>query len=298
VSFHYNYRWLLLAIVEVLLVAWIASAGKTSWSGTSWYALLEHWLLRPPPVAGLIMFAIAFAAAAARSWMESDATELRPMAVGLGFALVAFMLACEFAKSGAAFGVYMSAGGVILLVTLLQESHRMAFNDTLTGLPGRRALEERLPGLGPLYTIAMIDVDHFKRFNDTHGHEIGDQVLKLVAARLGGVEGGGTAYRYGGEEFSVLFPNKRLDEALPHLEAMRAAIEAYRMAMRSADRPKDPETGSQLRRRERPENTLSVTVSIGAAQRDAVLTEPAMVLRAADKALYRAKQSGRNMVCS
>ena len=56
--------------------------------------------------------------------------------------------------------------------------------------------------------MAMIDVDHFKKFNDTHGHDIGDQVLKLVAARLAQVEGGGIAYRYGGEEFAVLFPDR------------------------------------------------------------------------------------------
>src|SRR5207248_1801696 len=85
----------------------------------------------------------------------------------------------------------------------------------------RRALEGRLTGLGPTYAIGMIDVDNFKQFNDAHGHHIGDQVLKLVAARLATIEGGGTSYRYGGEEFCVLFSDRTLEQALPHLERLR-----------------------------------------------------------------------------
>src|SRR5688572_474514 len=123
----------------------------------------------------------------------------------------------------------MSAAGAILIVSLLEESHRLAFRDPLTGLPGRRALEERLRSLGNRFAIAMVDVDHFKKFNDTHGHDIGDQVLKLVGARLAQVGGGGIAYRYGGEEFSVLFPGSSLEDAMPHLEAIRASIEGYRL---------------------------------------------------------------------
>jgi diguanylate cyclase (GGDEF)-like protein len=95
---------------------------------------------------------------------------------------------------------------------VLQDSYRMAFHDELTGLPGRRALNERLMGLDDHYAIAMIDVDHFKLFNDSWGHEVGDQVLKLVASRLQRVGGGGRAYRYGGEEFTIVFAGLRLSE--------------------------------------------------------------------------------------
>jgi diguanylate cyclase (GGDEF)-like protein len=184
---------------------------------------------------------------------------------------------------------------------MLQESHRLAFRDELTHLPARRALQEAMAGLGPRYTLAMADVDHFKSFNDTHGHDVGDQVLKLVAARLAEVEGGGRAFRYGGEEFTVLFPGRSLEDALPHLEAVRASIEAYQMAIRGEDRPKQPEEGAKRRGADAedlppPDKLLSVTISIGAAEPDAQATTPAQVLKAADEALYRAKRGGRNRV--
>jgi diguanylate cyclase (GGDEF)-like protein len=210
--------------------------------------------------------------------------------------LAAFFLACEWAATPAAFGAFSSAAAIALLAALLQESHRLAFRDELTGLRSRRALEERLPGLGPAFTIAMVDVDHFKKFNDTHGHATGDQVLKLVAARLDEAGGGGVAYRYGGEEFAVLFAERGADEAEPHLEALRAAIQDYRMAVRGPDRPHDPEVGTALRHSRPPQQLLSVTVSIGLAEKSERERTPATVLAAADQALYRAKHAGRNRV--
>jgi len=298
VSHHFNYRWLMLAVVETLFVAWIASAGRTSLSGTVWQDLLEHWLLRSPPtpLLGRLLFAAAFVAAAARARPRVPATETRPLDIGQAGALLAFFIACEWVDAPGAFGAFMTAAGAILLVSLLQESHRLAFSDELTGLPSRRALEERLHGLGPVHAIAMLDVDHFKNFNDTHGHDIGDQVLRLVSTRLAQAAGGGTAYRYGGEEFCILFPELRLAEALPHIEKIRADIAAYQMAVRGEDRPKNPEAGTRLRHLRSPDKTLSVTVSIGVAEPEDLRSTPAEVLRAADKALYRAKEAGRNRV--
>jgi GGDEF domain-containing protein len=294
VSHHYSYRWLLLAIAEVLLVAWIASAGKSLVSGVAWKDILDHWLLRSAdatPLLGRLMFAGAFAAAAWRAWPRRS-----PLEIGIAGALVAFFIACEWVARPGVFAAFLCAAGIILVVAVLQESHRMAFNDELTGLPGRRALLEAMAALGPRYVLAMTDVDHFKKFNDTHGHDIGDQVLKLVAARLDEVGGGGRAYRYGGEEFTVLFPDRDLQDALPHLEQIRASVERYRMAVRGDDRPRDPEEGEKRRADETPDKVLSVTISIGAAEPDTRLRTPAQVLKAADEALYRAKEGGRNKV--
>lgn len=297
---HRNYRWLLLGLAEALLVTWVANAGRSNLSGTAWHEVLDHWILRSPPTpfAARILVVAAFGAAVARAWPRRSPRELRkeprPLDIGIAAALLAFFLGCEWATSPGAFGTFMSAAGIILLAAVLQESHRLAFRDELTNLPSRRALEERLSGLGPMYTIAMIDVDHFKQFNDAHGHHIGDQVLRLVAARLAGIEGGGISYRYGGEEFCVLFADRTLDQAIPHLEQLRKDIEDYKMAVRGGNRPRDVGTGARLRAARPPEKTLSVTVSIGAAERDDTLIRPALVIRAADEALYRAKRAGRN----
>jgi diguanylate cyclase (GGDEF)-like protein len=299
---HRNYRWLLLGLAEILIVIWIANAGRSNLSGTAWRDVLDHWLLRSPPtpLVARVMIAAAFSAALMRAWPRRGPKELRkeprPIDVGIASALVAFFLGCEWMDAPGAFSAFMSAAGVMLLAAVLQESHRLAFRDELTNLPSRRALEERLAELGPSYAIAMVDVDHFKQFNDTHGHHVGDQVLKLVGARLARIDGGGMSYRYGGEEFCVLFSERTLEQALPHLEKLRKDIEDYRIAVRGGDRPREREAGSRLRAARPPEKTLSVTVSIGAAERDETLIRPMLVIRAADEALYRAKRSGRNRV--
>jgi diguanylate cyclase (GGDEF)-like protein len=299
---HRNYRWLLLGLAEVLIVVWIANAGRSNLSGTAWRDVLDHVLLRSPPtpLIARVMIAAAFLAALVKAWPRRGPKELRreprPVDIGIACAIVAFFIGCEWSEVTGVFSVFMSAAGVILLAAVLQESHRLAFRDELTNLPSRRALEERLTGLGPSYAIAMIDVDHFKQFNDAHGHHVGDQVLKLVGARLARIEGGGLSYRYGGEEFCVLFSERTLDQALPHLEKLRKDIEDYRIAVRGEGRPRAREAGSRLRAARPPERTLSVTVSIGAAERDDTLIRPTLVIRAADEALYRAKRAGRNRV--
>lgn len=295
VAYHGSYRWLVLLGVEALFILWIAAAGRSELSGLAWQGLLEHWIFRSPPtpLAGRILFGAAFVAAVWRAWPKHT-----PLDLGLAAALAAFFIAAEWAASPAVFGAFLSAAGAVVLVAFVQESHRLAFRDELTALPGRRALDEQLRALGPRYTLAMIDVDHFKKFNDTHGHDIGDQVLKLVAARLAEVGGGGMAFRYGGEEFSVLFPGRNLKEALPFLERTRAAVERYRMAVRSDERPRQEEAGIRRRGDVAPTKLLSVTVSVGAAEPEVERQPPVQVLKAADEALYRAKQSGRNRVCT
>ncbi|WP_271410322.1 GGDEF domain-containing protein [Pseudomonas sp. Q1-7] len=183
-----------------------------------------------------------------------------------------------------------------LTASVAHEAYQMAFRDELTGLPGRRALNERLRRLGRNYVLAMTDVDHFKKFNDTYGHDVGDQVLRLVASRLRKVGGGGKAYRYGGEEFTILFPGKSVEDCLPHLEAVRQAIEDYQMHLRdSSSRPKSDDTG-RAKRGAAGGATVSVTISIGVAERDAEQRTAEEVIKAADQALYNAKSAGRNRV--
>jgi diguanylate cyclase (GGDEF)-like protein len=187
---------------------------------------------------------------------------------------------------------------LILVAAVAHEAYQMAFRDELTGLPGRRALNERLQRLGRTYVIAMADVDHFKKFNDTHGHDVGDQVLRLVASQLRQIGGGGKAYRYGGEEFTLVFPGKTLEECLPHLEQVRQAVEQYRLHLRDPQqRPQSDKQGRQ-RRAGKGASEVSVTISMGVAERGIQHAAPEEVIKAADQALYNAKSAGRNCVRS
>lgn len=187
-----------------------------------------------------------------------------------------------------------SVAALILIVAAIEAAHRMAFRDELTALPARRALNEALLRLGSTYAVAMVDIDYFKKFNDRYGHDVGDQVLARVAALLAKVGGGGRAFRYGGEEFTILFPGKSMKEAQPHLEALRGAVAGAGFKVRSADRadksPSNRQKGKDSAKK------VSLTISIGMAQRDATKKPPHGVIKAADQALYRAKEGGRNRV--
>lgn len=187
--------------------------------------------------------------------------------------------------------LFLGAAGLGFGYAVIQGSWSMAYLDELTGLPGRRALEEQMRQLGGRYAIAMVDVDHFKLFNDRYGHDVGDQVLRFVASRLQQPALAGRPFRYGGEEFCLLYGGRGLDEVSQELEAVRADIEACRFDLRHGGR-RSEDTGPG----ENQPDMLSITVSIGAAQHGDSLNEPWTVLKAADKALYDAKHAGRNRV--
>src|SRR3546814_10199795 len=141
----------------------------------------------------------------------------------------------------------------------------------------------------------MVDVDFFKKFNDTHGHDVGDQALRLVARCLRQVGGGGRPFRYGGEEFTVLFPGVSAKDAVPPLEELRALIASTPFRLRGPDRPKS-KRGRSRRAAGARVRSLQLTVSIGVAERTEAVRQPDAVVKAADKALYRAKSQGRNRV--
>ncbi|OGB95476.1 MAG: hypothetical protein A2Z31_06210 [candidate division NC10 bacterium RBG_16_65_8] len=217
-----------------------------------------------------------------------------PIETGFLWAVVAAFLALHGIRWGWIPTASLATAGLALIWALLETTYRMAYYDDLTGLPGRRALNEALLQIGSRYAVAMVDVDHFKRFNDVFGHEVGDQALRMVAAKLACITGGGKAFRYGGEEFVVLFARASAAEAVPHLEAARRAIAAACFVLRGPKRPRKkptspkPPTG--------PHVAVSLTISIGLAEPDERKgkTPPQQVLRAADRALYRAKSAGRN----
>lgn len=242
------------------------------------------------PVLSLLTFATAAAAMLYGFFMRGSATES-----GFFWAILIALVgvwppASDVARSGC-----LATAGLTLVLSLVEASYGMAFRDELTGLPSRRALEEALAQLAGVYTVAMVDVDHFKKFNDRYGHDIGDQVLRMVATRLARIRGGGKAFRYGGEEFTVLFPGQEIEEAMEQLDTVREEIANLDFVIRGPGRPrKRPDKPRPRRRRA---TRAHIRVSAGVAERNRRNSAPEDVLRAADKALYKAKSQGRNRVC-
>ncbi|MGF1754681.1 GGDEF domain-containing protein [Vibrio makurazakiensis] len=190
-----------------------------------------------------------------------------------------------------------SLSGILIILYVISASHAMAFNDQLTNIPGRHALDVDTKHLGRRYSIAMLDIDHFKRFNDTYGHDTGDDVLKLVASRLTHTSGGAKVYRYGGEEFTIIFKNKLANQVEKHLEALIKDIEEYDMVIRNThSRPEDDDAGIQKRGKlDNDTETVNITVSIGLSD-STVSSVPEEVIKRADNALYGAKDAGRNQL--
>ena len=176
---------------------------------------------------------------------------------------------------------------------------RMSITDGLTGLHNRRALDDYLARSVPemiknstALSFILLDIDHFKNFNDTHGHRIGDQALAAVAKNLSNrfshlqVETKVDSFvaRYGGEEFAVVMPLVAMREAFNAAETVRKKVEGYNFIIRDGE-------GNILK------NDIHLTVSIGVATLNAAWLHPIdQLLERADQALYAAKSEGRNKV--
>ena len=204
---------------------------------------------------------------------------------------------------------YFATAGLIMACSMIENSYVLVYQDELTSLPARRAFNDALLRLQDRYTVAVVDIDHFKKFNDTYGHETGDQVLRMVAGKLARVSGGGEAFRVGGEEFTILFSGESLRDVIPHLEILRMEIEASTFRIRGAEDRRAAAHGADRRKAVRSRRSitrekrlpasggeLSVTVSVGAAESNVHTRHPEQVIQTADKALYRAKRAGRNRV--
>jgi diguanylate cyclase (GGDEF)-like protein len=270
-----------------------------------------HHLAVNPTLPGytLVAFTLATAVLLVRSLITH-----KPADAALMWSLVSFFLAMHFLGVARASTAYSAAAACILATSIIETSYLLAYHDELTALPSRRAFNDAMARLQAPYAIAAVDIDHFKKFNDTYGHDTGDQVVRLVAGKLARVTGGGQAFRCGGEEFVILFPGKTTAEVTDHLEQLRTAIEGAEFRQRGNDRRQLPRgadrRGGQTRgpsrsrgrkadairrlAQEQPAGSVSVTVSIGAANDSAERATPELVLEAADKALYRAKANGRN----
>jgi len=293
----------LMLLVESVVVAVLCRPGSL--------APIAHRALHHPAVPQPLPFATVIACALAALMLLIRFLLFRkPAESGLLWALVASLLSLRFGGGGRIPDAYFATAASILAVSIIETSYLLAYHDELTALPSRRAFHDSLLRLQAPYSIAMVDIDHFKRCNDSYGHDTGDQVLRLVASRLARVSGGGQAYRCGGEEFAVVFPGKSTRDVMDHLEQLRAVIESSSFRLRAKDRRQEargpdrrnPPTPAPARAGLRQlshatlPTELSVTASIGVASANREPSSAEEVIKAADKALYRAKAAGRNRI--
>jgi diguanylate cyclase (GGDEF)-like protein len=240
---------------------------------------------RPAPIAAATITVLAALLCTLR-WAMTG----RPIELGLVAVLAAAATAFAHFEQPQALP-WLVASGVLAILAVLYASYRMAFIDGLTGLPNRRALDEALVRLSGHYALAMVDVDHFKQFNDTYGHDAGDIVLRVVG-RTVRRNSAGEAYRYGGEEFCVVFEGARAKQVATGCERAREAVAALKIAI--------PAPSKRAKRDGRAKRSgaveVGVTISVGFAARSGERKLPWDVLRTADQALYKAKAKGRNRV--
>jgi diguanylate cyclase (GGDEF)-like protein len=295
----------LFLFIQSVVVAVLCRAAE----GSVIPAARAHHLVAAPSLTG---YALPVFSAAGIILLARFLITRKPADSALLWSLVAFLLSLRFTGTTRLSIVYSATAACILAASIIENSYLLAYHDELTTLPSRRAFNDALLRLQNPFSIAVVDIDHFKRFNDTYGHDTGDQVLRMVATCLSQVTGGGQAYRCGGEEFNILFPGKTTAEVADHLERLRLTVESSEFRMRRGDRRQAPRGSDRRsdrgRRRarkghaireltqEKPSALLSVTVSIGVATSGKEESVPELVLQAADKALYRAKANGRNRV--
>lgn len=169
----------------------------------------------------------------------------------------------------------------------MERIRRQALTDGLTGLANRKAFDEQIARIvresrrtNDIFSFVMIDIDHFKSFNDKYGHQVGDQVLRLVSMTLiNELKGQDMAARYGGEEFAIILPGTNANAARTVADNLRKAVEQKEVINRA--------TG---------DNLGQITVSLGVAQYYGGNELSDDLIRRADMALYDSKQKGRNQV--
>jgi GGDEF domain-containing protein len=147
--------------------------------------------------------------------------------------------------------------------------------------------------IGRKYIVVMCYIDHFKKFNDTYGHDVGDEVLKLVASKLNNISGGRKTFRFGGEEFIFIFPRKTAAQVILFVEEVSRTIADYDITLRASSRP--PKSKKLLAKKAftkkiTTEKVVKVTSSFGIAQRTKEYSSFDNIMKQADIALYAAKK--------
>jgi diguanylate cyclase (GGDEF)-like protein len=292
-----HWRWHAMAVAVVVLIEAMRHTIPDSMVLRTWLFTIAAWMSLGPMVRDLLVelpakfrvsraMAIALAAPVVLTLLVffmraavitySEVTGVVELDVGSTFDIVVTLGFLVF------LGLFNFSLSNLVLGSLIRRLENLSSTDQLTGLYNRRVMMERLGSeharfarSAQTYAVIMLDLDHFKRINDTHGHAAGDAVLQAVAQRLqGSVRTTDTLARMGGEEFMVLLPLNDIEGAMVHAERIRRSVGDTPIATPGGD--------------------LVVTLSLGVADALGSDTNFEPVVSRADAALYRAKSQGRN----
>lgn len=288
-------KWPLgMILVQIIAVTLICVWKQLNFSPYLEYSFIKLRLFNLIPMAqpGLLAFGVAFFILMFRYVQHRSSIEC-----AFFWTLVSSFFALALGDIGPMSTIFFATSGLVLVISLIETSFNFSFYDDLTGLPARRAFNETLSKIGGRhYTVAMIEIDSFKKISDRYGLLVGDQVLRMAASKLEKVTGGGLSYRYSGQRFAVVFPVKFVDEAIPHLESLRKGVEIYGFILRGPKRPSEKPANPEKFRGS--QKKISLNIAIGAVERKDAKVKPKYVIKAADQALLNAQNKGGNQIAS
>lgn len=289
-----NFRNFFLFFSPFLIMAIWISDFKESYLNLAYYHFIEYF--RPIEVPQIAVFSLLFTLVVCVVKKKDKAFDYLSSSILSFFPLYTLShvgMAYQFPSNGKHAIIILSflVISIILLHTIFRMYWQRVYLDELTQISNRRALDEVLSTLSGQYSIAMIDIDHFKKFNDSFGHDAGDDVLKVVAQTLERHSGHAHVYRYGGEEFTLLFKGIDAERAFSYSDELKDIIGKRDFYIRQ-NSSRDKKDRGKMNKSEKKK--VQITISIGLA--DGKNIRPVDAIKIADRGLYAAKEAGRNCV--
>ncbi len=249
------------------------------------WSLLEHIPLSQP---ALFVYGIVFLYFIARYIRIREAIER-----AFFWALILTFSALVVNRIGPASSIYFATAGLILVISMIENIYLEGFRDELTDLPTSQVLIGNLSKLKAGYTLAMIEIDHFKKLKENHGRKVSKQIIRMVGSKLAIVTGG-MPFRYGDCVFLVAFPGMFVQETMPRLEKLRITIKESGFILPSRKRFR--KTKKILNGLKIHPNKIPLSVSIGVAETSDLDISPQQVIKSVEEALYFAKREGRDRI--
>jgi len=282
-----------LILLQAALVAWVGLFGEADAAASLESPIVDPRYSRwtPIPQPALLAFGAAFVHQMARSIRLRN-----PLERGFVWALLAAFVALHSTRAGWSPTNFFATASLILIIATYHATHAFMHYDEVTGVQKWDDLKAAMRRLRGQYAIAMVDIDRLRQVNEQFGRLVGDQVLRHVAAKVTKVSGDGKAFCHMAGKFAVIFRGKTVAEAVPHLQALRKAVEASPFPLPARSRSlKNPDAAAEDAFHLK---NLPVTITIGVAHSDARKATADQVLKAAERALDRAKKAGRNQVAA